>query len=438
MAVVDASAKTILVVDDKQNILTVLETFLSGLGYRVVTALGGREGYRRAVQDHPDLVLCDIRMNDIDGLQLAAMLRTQGLSLRFVFITAFATVQGAVDAMKGGAFDYLTKPLDYDRLKEVIRQSLAGPPEQRPERTIVGSSSVMMKVFRRIAAVAASNATVLILGESGTGKDLIARAIHFQSRRHTGPFIPVHCASFNEQLLESELFGYEKGAFTGADVRKEGFFEVADGGTLFLDEVSEVSMATQVSLLRVLQERSFNRVGGTEFVRVDVRLIAATNKDLLSQVEQGLFREDLYYRLNVVPIHVPPLRDRRGDIPELGHSFLEETCRREQVVLPEVEDAAWDALGDYHWPGNVRELQNVLERLVVLHRPEQVTREMVLEELGNTGKKAPAGPDERGVIVDALRRFRGNKTGAARYLGLSRRTMYNRIDRFGITSGEYE
>jgi DNA-binding NtrC family response regulator len=438
-----AETKTILVVDDKRNILTVIETFLTGQGYRVVTAQGGRDGYRRAVMDHPDLILCDIRMNDIDGLQLAAMLKTQGLSFRFVFITAFATVQGAVDAMKGGAFDYLTKPLDYERMREVIRQALAGPVDEPPEKTIIGSSPSMMKIFGRIAAVANSNSTVLIVGESGTGKELIARAIHRQSKRNQGPFIPVHCASFNEQLLESELFGYERGAFTGAENRKKGFFEVADGGTLFLDEISEVSMSTQVSLLRVLQERSFNRVGGTDFVRVDVRLIAATNQDLIAAVSRGDFREDLYYRLNVVPMHVPPLRDRRSDIPELCNQFLHETCLREQIEPPEVDDDVWNVLNDYHWPGNVRELQNFLERLVVLHRPDRITQSIVLEEFGSSLDAIRNGAgmrthfDERDVIIDALRSAGGNKTDAARSLGFSRRTIYNRIARHGISPDEY-
>ena len=436
-----AEAPRILVVDDKRNILTVLESFLHQEGYRVATAQGGREAYRRALHEHPDLILCDIRMDDIDGLQLAAMLQSQGLSPRFVFMTAFATIEGAVDAMKSGAYDYLTKPLDYDRLSEVIRRALsahAAPDTEGDARRIVGSSPAMMNIFRRIAAVAQSNATVLIHGESGTGKELIARAIHRQSRRAEAAFVPVHCASFAASLLESELFGYEKGAFTGAAARKAGFFEVADGGTLFLDEVSEIPAATQVSLLRVLQERSFTRVGGTEFVRVDVRLIAATNRELQAAVAAGSFREDLFYRLNVIPIRVPPLRERASDIPEITAAFLQETCPREGLAVPDLEPGALHAMSEYRWPGNVRELHNILERIVVLHRPERITKDLFLSEVQFTD---PAhhefASDERERIIEAIRRTGGNKSDAARLLGLPRRTLYYKLERYEITAEDY-
>lgn len=425
-------ATTILIVDDKKNILTVLDAFLTQEGYHVLTAQGGREGYRRAVQDKPDLVLCDIRMDDMDGLQLAAMLRSQGLELRFVFITAFATVQGAVQAMKGGAYDYLTKPLDYNRLRTVLQQALSKPTEiNSNDHRIIGSSPAMQSVFRKISAVSASNVTVLIIGESGTGKELITRSIHAQSRRNNERFVPVHCAAFSPALLESELFGYERGAFTGAETRKHGFFELADRGTLFLDEISEVSPDIQVKLLRVLQEREFTRVGGTEYLKVDVRLIAATNRDLGALVESGSFREDLYYRLNVIPIHVPPLRERRSDIPELVSSILETTCVREELPVPKVDGETYAALDRYHWPGNVRELQNIIERVVVLHRPEQVTVEMVEGELSGSQDQPlfRSAAEERDAILVALRRSHGNKSDAARMLGLSRRTLYNKIEK---------
>ncbi|POR04019.1 hypothetical protein AU468_04180 [Alkalispirochaeta sphaeroplastigenens] len=430
----------ILIVDDKKNILTVLEAFLSEEGYEVLTAQGGREGYRRAVQDRPDLVLCDIRMDDIDGLQLASMLRSQGLELRFVFITAFATIQGAVDAMKGGAYDYLTKPLDYDRLRRVLRQALSKVKVDTVHTNrIVGSSPVMQKVFRKIAAVSASNVNVLITGESGTGKELIARAIHAQSQRAGSSLVPVHCAAFSPALLESELFGYEKGAFTGALDRKQGFFELADGGTLFLDEISEVSAEVQVKLLRVLQEREFTRVGGTDYVNVDVRLIAATNQNLGRLVEEGSFRQDLYYRLNVIPVEVPALRDRPSDIPELVGDILARTCKREQLPMPEIREEAFSVLDRHSWPGNVRELQNLIERIVVLNRPEQIDADMVRDELQVSPieprplSRSPA--DEQELIIEALRRTRGNKSDAARILGLSRRTLYYRLEKYGL-SGE--
>lgn len=433
--------KKILIVDDKKNILTVLETFLTGLGYQVRTAQGGKDGYRVAMVFDPDLILCDIRMGDIDGLQLAGMLRAQGVEKKFVFITAFASVQGAVEAIKAGGFDYLTKPLDYQGLKEVIRQALLEKPVAAPKRRIIGSSEAMRSIFQRISAVAATNSTVLIIGESGTGKELIARAIHDQSRRHSGPFVPVHCASFNENLLEAELFGFERGSFTGATHRKTGFFEVADQGTLFLDEISEVSPATQVSLLRVLQERTFTRVGGTEFIKVDVRVIAATNRDLLDLVREKLFREDLYYRINVVPIVVPPLRHRVSDISELTREFVRSVCVNEQIgKIPEIAPEALHELEAYDWPGNVRELQNIIERILVIHKPAEITREMVAAETGiarRAGQDQKSWTEERSLLIDALRRTGGNKTEAASLLRLSRRTLYNRITRLRIDSAEY-
>lgn len=433
--------KIILIVDDKKNILTVLEAFLSQHGYHIITAQGGREGYRQAVLQKPDLILCDIRMDDLDGLQLAGMLRSQGIEVPFIFITAFATVQGAVDAMKTGAFDYLTKPLDYERLGIVIRQALSKPKINVDHTNkIIGSSPAMQKVFRKIAAVSTSNVNVLITGESGTGKELITRAIHERSRRSSQPFVPVHCAAFSSTLLESELFGFEKGAFTGADERKSGFFELADGGTLFLDEISEIPLEVQVKLLRVLQEREFTRVGGINYIRIDVRLIAASNRDLGQLVENGRFREDLFYRLNVIPIHVPALRERSADIPALISDILKRTCEREALSTPQIDAEAITILQGYSWPGNVRELQNCIERLVVLSRPERINVEMVEEEIqmmvADRGGIIRSSHDEQESIVKALRRTNGNKSDAAKILGLSRRTLYYKLGKYGLTGNE--
>ena len=319
---------TILIIDDKENILRVLKVILEKEGYRVETAAGGQQGLKLAVKLHPDIIISDIRMDDMEGTELFYLLKSRGFNIPFIFITAFASIEGAVSAIKDGAVDYLTKPLDHDYLKKCISRLLKLADPDFPEaKYLVGSSAVMEKLYKRIEAVALSNSTVLISGESGTGKELVARAIHYRSSRKEELFTPVNCSTFSMNLLESELFGYEKGAFTGAFRQTKGFFEIADKGTLFLDEVSELAPTTQAKLLRVLQERSFNRVGGTSFVQVDVRLIAATNRDLEVLVGNGGFRNDLFYRLNVIPIKVPPLRDHLEDLPELMDYQVDRICR---------------------------------------------------------------------------------------------------------------
>ncbi len=430
---------TILIIDDKENILRVLKVILEKEGYRVETAAGGQQGLKLAVKLHPDIIISDIRMDDMEGTELFYLLKSRGFNIPFIFITAFASIEGAVSAIKDGAVDYLTKPLDHDYLKKCISRLLKLADPDFPEaKYLVGSSAVMEKLYKRIEAVALSNSTVLISGESGTGKELVARAIHYRSSRKEELFTPVNCSTFSMNLLESELFGYEKGAFTGAFRQTKGFFEIADKGTLFLDEVSELAPTTQAKLLRVLQERSFNRVGGTSFVQVDVRLIAATNRDLEVLVGNGGFRNDLFYRLNVIPIKVPPLRDHLEDLPELMDYQVDRICRLEQLDTPEIDGAFIERLKGYGWPGNVRELENLLERILIINRPQKLEEKHLFEESSLSAPLFESTSTERQRIIKALQLCRGNKTEGAKILAIPRRTLYNRINKYAIQAEEYQ
>lgn len=372
--------KTLLIVDDEPNIRRVLTAVFEKAGYRVLTAENGRKALD-VVSSEPDVnvMICDLIMPDLNGVEVLKSAKEINPQLSVVMITAHGTIKTAVDAMKLGAFDYITKPFDMDEIKLVVknaaeRSELLGENIHLKQELksrysfegIIGSSSKMQEVFKIVERVANSNATVLIRGESGTGKELIARAIHYNSPRAAKPFIAVSCAALPETLLESELFGYEKGAFTGAVGQKAGRFELAHQGTLFLDEVPEISPPVQVKLLRVLQEREFERVGGTKTIRVDVRLIAATNRDLEQLVAEGHFRPDLYYRLQVIQVFLPPLRERTEDIPLLVQHFVEKYNKENGKCVKGVTDETMDLLMKYRWPGNVRELENVIERGVVL------------------------------------------------------------------------
>jgi DNA-binding NtrC family response regulator len=429
----------LLVVDDKANIRKVLRMILEKEGHTVETASSGREGLGKALAKELEVIICDIRMEDMDGNELFHLLRSRGRNVPFIFITAFATVRGAVSAIKEGAVEYLTKPIDYGLLKKTIAQLL----EQRPRLELsksaapVGTSPVMRALTERIRTVAGTSSTVLIVGESGSGKELVARQIHALSPRKDRPFVPVNCSALSMSLLESELFGYERGAFTGAERQKKGVFEFADGGSLFLDEVSEIDPAIQVKLLRVLQERCFTRVGGTAAVTVDVRLIAATNRRLEELMDSGQFRRDLYYRLNVIPIRVPPLREHLSDLPDMVEHFCRQICAREGLQKPAVSPEFIERLGRYSWPGNVRELENLIERVLVLHRPNQLRAHHIDAELAQSASALSAKMSERQRIVGALRLTNGNKTEASKVLGLPRRTLYNRIERFEIRKEEY-
>ncbi|MGD9279612.1 MAG: sigma-54 dependent transcriptional regulator, partial [Desulfobacterales bacterium] len=372
---------TVLVVDDDSAHRTMLRTLIDGWGYAVSEADDGSTAIEKIKETAFDLVLMDVRMVKISGLEALETIKALNPAIPVIIMTAYSSVETAVKALKQGAHDYLTKPLDFDkmrltidramehtRLKEenrLLRETLG---QQFDSQNIIGKSRAMLKLLETVSQVAPSEATVLISGDSGTGKELIAGAIHFNSLRKNGPFVKINCAAITETLLESELFGHEKGAFTGADRRKEGRFSQAHGGTLLLDEVSEMSLMMQVKLLRALQEREFNRVGGETTIQVDVRVIAATNKDLKDQINEGAFREDLYYRLNVVELKVPPLSERKEDIPLLARHFLETFAAKNRKEIKGFTPRAMDNLIRYDWPGNVRELMNAVERAVVLAR----------------------------------------------------------------------
>jgi len=375
-------APLILVVEDQANHRKVLQGILSSEGYRVSLAKDAAQA-RSAMADKPDLVLTDLKLPGEDGLSLLREFKRDRPDLPVILMTAFGNIPSAVDAMRWGAHDFLTKPLDFAELKRIMAKALAASSREGREwvmaaqdesRPLVGRGAAMTEVYRLVQKAGPSSATVLLLGETGTGKELVAAAIHAASPRKDRPFIKVHCGAIPEGLLEAELFGHEKGAFTGALREKPGKFELADGGTVFLDEVGEMGAPMQVKLLRVLQSGEFDRVGGTQTRKAGVRVVAATNQDLARAVAEKRFRDDLYYRLNVIPIVIPPLRERREDIPELVDFFLERHARKNGRPKPAVEPAALQALCAARWDGNVRELENVLERVVVLMEGDRIQR----------------------------------------------------------------
>ena len=393
-----------------------------------------------------DLVLCDIRMAEMDGIATLKEIKACNPSIPVLIMTAYSSVGTAVEALKSGALDYLVKPLDFDSLQQTLADALAHTRQSESGVTVapaatfgmVGDSPAMQELLNDIALVAPSDATVLIHGESGTGKELVARALHASSARSDKPLVTLNCAALNESLLESELFGHEKGAFTGADKRREGRFVEADGGTLFLDEIGDISPLMQVRLLRAIQEREVQRVGSNQTLAVDVRLIAATHRDLAEEVSAGRFRQDLYYRLNVVTIEMPPLRQRRADIPSLAHYFLQRYGERNRKTVQGFTPQAMDLLIHYDWPGNIRELENAVERAVVLLTGEYISeRELPLAITGTPVNAYSSSDDviqpllevEKEVILAALEKTGGNKTEAARQLGITRKTLLAKISR---------
>ncbi len=448
----------ILVVDDEKSMRDFLSIMLNKEGYEASTAGNGEDALRAVQAEIFDLVITDVKMPRMDGLEVLKMVKDVSPETVVLMITAFATTETAVEAMKLGAYDYITKPFKVEEIKLVIRKAL----EKRSLRkenillrremesragfeNFIGKSAPMQSVFSLIRQVADTRSTVLITGESGTGKELVARAVHFTSSRKTGPFVTVNCGALPETLLESELFGYMKGAFTGAASNKQGLFEAANGGTIFLDEISATTPALQIKLLRVLQEREFKRVGGTADVKVDVRVIAASNKNLLSEVKSGAFREDLYYRLNVLPIQLPPLRERREDVPPLVEFFLRKFSGG--GVPKRMAPEAMKILINNRWPGNVRELENAVERLVILasgdtirleHVPDTIRNELPCSEL--VPSDIPDGGIDLGMLLEnaektllrkALEKTGGVKTEAAKILGLSFRSFRHRLQKYG-------
>lgn len=449
----DVGSFVILVVDDEKNTREGLRWALESSEVTVLTAANGLEALEILRQQPVDLVITDLRMPEMDGMQLLRHIRRDLPHIAVVILTGHGTIENAVDAMKEGATDYLLKPVNIDELGLLVErirhtQSLERENVELRERVqqlygfenIVGRSAAMLEVFEKVRMVAPTRASVLIYGESGTGKELIANAIHQNSPRRNKPFIKVNCGALPLTLLESELFGHERGAFTGAVATRRGRFELADGGTLFLDEISETAPEFQVKLLRVLQEGEFERVGGTQTIKVDVRIIAATNKRLDQLVQEGKFREDLYYRLKVVEIDLPPLRERPEDIPLLVEHFLEEFSRYYGKPKPRVHPAVMTALQNYHWPGNVRQLRNVLEGAFVMssgeitlkHLPPEVHSEQRSENYIRVPVTASLEEAERLLIQAALSYNRGNRAKTARQLGLGRKTLYRKMAEYGI------
>ncbi|EHH8199454.1 sigma-54-dependent response regulator transcription factor ZraR [Escherichia coli] len=429
----------ILVVDDDISHCTILQALLRGWGYNVALANSGRQALEQVREQVFDLVLCDVRMAEMDGIATLKEIKALNPAIPVLIMTAYSSVETAVEALKTGALDYLIKPLDFDNLQATLEKALAHthsidaetPAVTASQFGMVGKSSAMQHLLSEIALVAPSEATVLIHGDSGTGKELVARAIHASSARSEKPLV-----TLNESLLESELFGHEKGAFTGADKRREGRFVEADGGTLFLDEIGDISPMMQVRLLRAIQEREVQRVGSNQTISVDVRLIAATHRDLAAEVNAGRFRQDLYYRLNVVAIEVPSLRQRREDIPLLAGHFLQRFAERNRKAVKGFTPQAMDLLIHYDWPGNIRELENAVERAVVLLTGEYISeRELPLAiastpiPLGQSQDIQPLVEVEKEVILAALEKTGGNKTEAARQLGITRKTLLAKLSR---------
>ncbi len=455
----------ILVVDDSPDIRFTMSEVLRAKGFSVESASDGQEAIDILDNRFFDIVLTDLSMPRKTGMDVLRFVTQHSPETICIIITGFGSIQGAVEALKMGAYDYLCKPIKPDEVTILIDKALELRDLKRENKSlkkelktrygfenIVGNSKAMQEVFGLVEKVADTDSTVLITGESGTGKELIAHAIHYASDRKDGPFIPVNCAAIPEELLESELFGHEKGAFTHAIKTRIGRFELANKGTIFLDEIGEMSPSLQVKLLRVLQERKFERVGGVKTISVDIRVVSATNQDLEIAVKEGRFREDLFYRLNVIPIHVPPLRERRSDIPLLAKHFLKKYCSGKKRCVEGITDEALDILTRYDWPGNVRELENIMERMVILANGKMITKDdlpyQILEKTGGVPGQAIPGdlefPEdglslsqavselEKRLILKALERTGGVKNRAAKLLKMNRTTLIEKMKKLGL------
>jgi len=450
----------ILIVDDDPGHLVSVKTIIRSWGYGVETADDGSVTVDMVKSTPVDLILMDVRMAKLSGIEALKQIKVYNPTIPVIIMTAYSSVNSAVEAIKSGAYDYLIKPLDFEVLKLTIERAIEHAGLRKENRSlkehlrsdydianIIGRSQPMKKLLEMMSMIAPSEATVLITGDSGTGKELIARSLHFNSLRKDKPLVVVNCAAITETLLESELFGHEKGSFTGADKRREGRFMQADQGSIFLDEIGETSSTMQAKLLRVLQEREIQRVGGEETLKVDVRIIAATNRDLQKDIVEGHFREDLFYRLNVMPLNVPPLKERRDDIPLLAQHFLKKFADKNRKTIKGFVPLAMDMLVNYEWPGNVRELENAIERAVILLTGEHITENQLplnITEKYPELETQPTGTTllmdgthslediEKEAILSTLKASIGNKAEAARRLGVTRKTLHNKLKNYGL------
>ena len=441
----------ILIVDDESSIRRSLAGILSDEGFTTREAVDGESALEEVRRNEPDGVLLDIAMPGRDGLEILGELREGWPLLPIMMMSGHGTIETAVRATQLGAFDFVEKPLSVDKILITIRHALDHARLEKENRrlraealrarVILGETEPMVRLKKQIAQAAPTNGWALITGENGTGKELVARQIHIGSKRADGPFVEVNCAAIPEELIESELFGHEKGAFTGAVVEKRGKFELSNGGTVFLDEIADMSLRTQAKVLRILQEHKFERVGGTKTLSVDVRVIAATNKDLGEEIRKGAFREDLYYRLNVIPFHVPPLRERSGDIPILANAFLEEFCENSGARQKKVSPKAMKALQWYRWPGNVRELRNLMERLVLMTTstkidledlPAEILEDKSDEDLEGQSLEVARRDFERIFLMNRLRKNGWNISRTAESIGLARESLSRKMRQFGI------
>jgi DNA-binding NtrC family response regulator len=463
----------VLIVDDEPDIQLVMSVNLKKEGYDVDTAGDGQEALKKLESRDYDVIVLDHQMPRLTGMQFLERLRSAPLAstpnadVPVIVITAYGTIEMAVQAMKDGAYSYLTKPIQYEDLSLQVKNALERRRLSREVRdlrqevegryhfgNLIGSNPRMQDVFQIIRTVADTDATVLIQGESGTGKELVARAIHYNSRRKDQPFVVVSCSALPETLLESELFGHEKGAFTGAIRQRIGRFEMAEGGTVFLDEIGEMSRPVQLKLLRVLQEREIERVGGSQTIKVNVRVIAATHRDLQRAMEERLFRQDLFYRLNVVPVKLPPLRERLDDLPLLAAHFLRKYCDKNQKQIRSISREAMEALGSYAYPGNVRELENIIERAVIMEKSETLqraelgladsTRKAKSYQLGGelepfqTMKKETVERFEREYLSQLLRRYKGNMSRSAEHAGMNIKNLHEKMARYGLKKEDFK
>ncbi len=450
---------TILVVDDDSSVRRVIQMQLSEAGYGVELAATGGDALRILGETHPKLVITDLRMPDLDGIELLRRIAEDEIQTTVIIITAFGSIETAVQAMRLGAYDYITKPIDYEALllavhRAMERQNLID--EVRNLRSaldrrygfegIIGHSKSLLRVLEMAARVSQHDSTVLINGETGTGKELLARAIHLNSRRRNQPFVTINCGAIPRDLVEAELFGYARGAFTGANTNKTGKVEMADGGTLFLDEIGELPLESQVKLLRLIQHGELERIGTTTTKVINVRIVAATNRNLSAMAEDGTFRNDLFYRLAVVPLYLPPLRERKEDIPELAEHLFHKAKEKHGLQMLRVAPSVMARLSGYRWPGNIRELENVVERMLVLSNGEQITEEDLPDELRRIPAVQPNTPlsfelpdegvsleaIEREYLLRALEKAGGNQTRAAQYLDISRRTLIYRMEKHNL------